>query len=55
MTNQTINENGIKDTQRRFSDSPTMHLFPLAGQSRSRGVSSMINFELKIWNNEKYY
>ena len=38
-----------------FLISPTTHLFPLAGQSGSRGVSSMINFELKIWNNEKYY
>ena len=35
--------------------SPTTHLFPLAGQSGSRGVSSMINFELKIWNNSKFY
>ena len=38
-----------------FLISPTMHLFPLVGQSGSRGVSSMINFELKIWNNAKYY
>ena len=38
-----------------FLISPTMHLFPLAGQSGSRGVSSMINFEIKIWNNEKLY
>ena len=38
-----------------FLISPTTHLFPLAGQSGSRGVSSMINFELKIYNNEKYY
>ena len=30
-----------------FLISPTMHLFPLAGQSGSRGVSSMITFELK--------
>ena len=38
-----------------FLISPTTHLFPLAGQSGSRGVSSMITFELKIWNNEKFY
>ena len=38
-----------------FLISPTMHLFPLAGQSGSHGVSSMINFEIKIWNNEKLY
>ena len=38
-----------------FLISLTMHLFPLAGQSGSRGVSSMINFEIKIWNNEKCY
>ena len=35
-----------------FLISPTMHLFPLVGQSGSHGVSSMINFELKIWNND---
>ena len=46
-------ESGIHNTY--FLISPTMHLFPLAGQSWSRGVSSMITFELKIWNNEKYY
>ena len=34
-----------------FLISPTTHLFPLVGQSGSRGVSSMITFELKIWNN----
>ena len=38
-----------------FLISPTTHLFPLAGQSGSRGVSSMINFEIKKWNNEKLY
>ena len=38
-----------------FLISPTMHLFPLAGQSGSHGVSSMITFEIKIWNNEKLY
>ena len=38
-----------------FLISPTTHLFPLAGQSGSRGVSSMINFEIKVWNNEKLY
>ena len=38
-----------------FLISPTTHLFPLAGQLGSHGVSSMINFELKIWNNEEYY
>ena len=38
-----------------FLISPTTHLFPLAGQSGSRGVSSMITFEIKIWNNEKLY
>ena len=36
-----------------FLISPTTHLFHLAGQSGSRGVSSMINFEIKIWKNEK--
>ena len=46
-------ESGIHNTS--FLISPTTHLFPLAGQSGSRGVSSMINFELKIWNNAKYY
>ena len=38
-----------------FLISPTTHLFPLVGQARSRGVSSMITFEWKIWNNAKYY
>ena len=38
-----------------FLISPTMHLFPLAGQLGSRGVTSMITFEIKIWNNEKLY
>ena len=38
-----------------FLISPTTHLFLLAGQSGSRGVSSMITFELKIWNNAKHY
>ena len=38
-----------------FLISPTTHLFPLVGQSRSRGVNSMITFEIKIWNNEKLY
>ena len=38
-----------------FLISPTTRLFPLAGQSGSRGVSSMINFELKMWNNKKCY
>ena len=38
-----------------FLISPTTHLFPLAGQSGSRGVSSMITFEIEIWNNEKLY
>ena len=38
-----------------FLISPTMHLFPLASQLGSRGVSSIISFELKIWNNEKYH
>ena len=38
-----------------FLISPTTHLFPLAGQSGSHGVSSMINFEIKIWNNAKLY
>ena len=35
-----------------FLISPTTHLFPLVGQSGSLGVSSVITFELKIWNNE---
>ena len=34
---------------------PTTHLFPLAGQSGSRGVSSMINFEITVWNSAKLY
>ena len=55
MVNETIDEKRIKDTQRGFLISPTTHLFPLTGQSGSHGVSSMITFELKIWNNEKYY
>ena len=38
-----------------FLISPTTHLFPLAGQSESCGVIIMITFELKKWNNEKYY
>ena len=38
-----------------FLISPTTHIFPLSGQSGSRGVSSMITFEIKIWNNEKLY
>ena len=38
-----------------FLISPTMRLFPLVGQSWSRGVSSMITFEIKVWNNEKLY
>ena len=38
-----------------FLISPTTRLFPLAGQSGSRGVSSMITFEIKIWNNAKLY
>ena len=38
-----------------FPFSPITHLFPLAGQSGSRGVSSMINFEIKIWNNSKLH
>ena len=38
-----------------FLISPTTHLFPLAGQSGSCGVSSMITFEIKIWNNAKLY
>ena len=38
-----------------FLISPTTHLFPLAGQLGSHGVSSMINFKIKVWNNEKLY
>ena len=38
-----------------FLISPTTHLFPLVGQSGSRGVSSMINFEIKIYINAKLY
>ena len=38
-------ESNIHNTDFLFS--PTMHLFPLAGQSGIRGVSSMINFEIK--------
>ena len=47
------NESNIHNVD--FLISPTMYLFPLAGQLRSRGVSSMISFEIKIWNNEKLY
>ena len=35
-----------------FINSPTTHLFPLAGQLGSRGVSSRITFEIRIWNNK---
>ena len=38
-----------------FLISPITHLFPLAGQSGSHGVSSMINFEIKVCNSEKLY
>ena len=38
-----------------FLISPNTHLFPFTGQSVIRGVSSMITFEIKIWNNEKLY
>ena len=38
-----------------FLISPITHLFPLTGQLGSCGVSSMITFELKMWNNVKYY
>ena len=38
-----------------FLISPTTHLFPHVGQSGSCGVSSMIAFQIKIWNNEKCY
>ena len=37
-----------------FLISPTTHLFPLVGQLESHGGSSMITFEIKIWNNENY-
>ena len=33
-----------------FLISPTTHLFPLSGQSGSRGVSIMITLKYKIWN-----
>ena len=38
-----------------FLISPTTHLFLFASQSGSREVSSMITFEIKIWNNAKLY
>ena len=38
-----------------FLISPTTHLFSLVGQSGSHGVSRMITFEIKIWNNAKLY
>ena len=52
MTNETIDEKGIKDTQHGFLISPTTHLFPLAGQSGSRGVSIKITLKPQIWNME---
>ena len=33
-----------------FLISPTMHHFPLSGQSGSRGVSIKITLKYKIWN-----
>ena len=33
-----------------FLISPTTNLFPLSGQSGSRGVSITINLKYKIWN-----
>ena len=54
LTEQLIKmESEIDNTD--FLISPTTHLFPLASQLGCRGVSTMINFELKIWNNAKYY
>ena len=55
IANETIDEKESKIHHAGFLISPTTHLFPLAGQSGSRGVSSMINFEIKIWNNKKCY
>ena len=55
VANKTIDENESKIHHAGFLISPTTHLFPLAGPSGSRGVSTMINFEIKIWNNAKLY
>ena len=44
IANKTIDEKESKIHHVGFLISPTTHLFPLAGQSGSRGVSSMINF-----------
>ena len=35
-----------------FLIGPTMHLFPLSGQSGSHGVSIKITLQYKIWNME---
>ena len=35
-----------------FLISPTTHLFPLSGQSRSRGISIKITLKPQIWNME---
>ena len=55
IANKKIDEKESKIHHVGFLISPTTHLFPLAGQSGSRGVSSMITFEIKILNNAKLY
>jgi len=40
------NKTNIKTQLTGYLISPTTHLFPLSGQSRSRGVSSMITLNL---------
>ena len=55
IANETIDEKESKIHPASFLISPITHLFSLMGQSGSRGVGSMINFEIKIWNNEKCY
>ena len=49
IANEKIDENESNIHHAIFLISPTTHLFPLASQLRSRGVSSMITFEIKIW------
>ena len=38
------------DTHSSFLISPTTNLFPLSGQSGSRGVSIKITLKYKLWN-----
>ena len=45
IANETIDEKESKIHHADFLISPTTHLFPLAGQSGSRGVSIKINLK----------